>query len=373
MYDYIIIGAGFAGCILAERLAADDKKILLIDKRPHIGGNAYDFYNDEGILCHKYGPHIFHTNSKEVFDYLSNFTEWHEYEHKVLSQYDLDKPAVPVPINRNTINKIYDLDLTTDAEAEAFLKNVAVDKKVMNGEDAVISKVGVDLYDKLFKNYTVKQWGVTAAALAASVTARIPVRYNDDDRYFTDKYQYMPKHGYSDMFSNMILSDNITVKLNTDYHSIIPLMLDAKIICTGPIDEYFGYLLGKLPYRSLDFKFATLDAEISPSEFILKSAQLNFPNDFDYTRIVEFKQITGQKHHKTTICSEFPKAEGDPYYPIPCEENQELYEQYKALAKGLEGRTYFVGRLASYKYYNMDQVCAQALTLYRKIKDESTK
>lgn len=364
MYDYIIIGAGFAGCVMAERLASVGQKILIIDKRPHIGGNAYDYYDDAGVLVHKYGPHIFHTNSDEVFEYLSRFTEWRPYEHKVLSSVRLDKPPVPIPINRNTLNQLYpDLDLKTDADVEAYLFSVA-DKKIIpnkNSENAVVSKVGWELYELMFKGYTYKQWGVEGNELDASVSARIPVRFNEDDRYFTDKHQAMPKDGYSSMFLSMLLSEDIEIRLNTDYKSIVPLMLDTKVIYTGPIDEYFGFVLGHLPYRSLDFEFLTLEQEM-----FQPVGQINFPNDHNYTRITEFKHLTGQVHPQTTICMEFPKAEGDPYYPIPCEANGELYEQYKALAAGLNN-TYFIGRLATYKYYNMDQVVAQALSLFNKL------
>ncbi|MGZ5190077.1 MAG: UDP-galactopyranose mutase [Flavisolibacter sp.] len=360
MFDYLIVGAGFAGSVLAERLASQsNKKILIIDKREHIAGNAYDYYNNDGILIHKYGPHIFHTNSKEVFEYLGQFTPWRPYEHKVLGS--VDGQLVPIPINLNTINQLYGLNLNS-SEVETFFASKA--EKVSGlktSEDVVVSKVGRELYEKFFRGYTRKMWDLDPSELDASVTARVPTRTNRDDRYFTDTYQAMPLHGYTQMFQNMLSHKNIKVMLNTDYKEIIDIIPHKNLIFTGPVDEYFDYCYGKLPYRSLEFKFETID-----SETFQQTGTINYPNEQLYTRITDFKYLTGQKHSKTAIVYEFPKAEGDPYYPVPRPENAELYKKYQKLADSMTN-TFFVGRLATYKYYNMDQVVAQALTCFKKI------
>jgi UDP-galactopyranose mutase len=360
MFDYLIVGAGFAGCVLAERLATiGNKKVLIIDSRNHIGGNAFDYFNDDGVLIHKYGPHIFHTNSKNIIDYLGQFTSWRPYEHRVLAS--VDGQLVPIPINLNTINKLYGLNLSSD-ELEKFYEERAekVDK-IKTSEDVVISKVGRDLYEKFFRGYTKKQWDLEPSQLDASVAARVPVRVNKDDRYFTDAFQLMPLHGYTKMFENMLSHPNIKVMLNTDYREIADVFPYKNLIYTGPIDEYFNYCYGKLPYRSIEFKFETLDTERYQS-----TGTINYPNDYAYTRITEFKYLTGQQHKKTTIVYEFPTAEGDPYYPIPRQENAAIYKKYEALAENMTN-TYFTGRLATYKYYNMDQVVAQSLTLFKKL------
>ena len=360
MFDYLIVGAGFAGSVIAERLASQaNKKILLIDKRGHIGGNAYDHYNQDGILVHKYGPHIFHTNSKEVFNYLSQFTEWRTYEHKVLAS--VDGQLVPMPINLNTINKMYNLNLSSTQLDDFFEQRAEKKAGIKTSEDVVVNKVGRELYEKFFKGYTRKMWDLDPSELDASVTARVPTRTNCDDRYFTDSYQAMPLHGYTSMFQKMLSHPNIKVMLNTDYKEIIDVIPYKSIIYTGPIDEFFNYRFGKLPYRSLDFKFETIDKETFQS-----TGTINYPNEQMYTRITEFKYLTGQKHHKTSVVYEFPKATGDPYYPIPRAENAEIYKKYQRLADA-QTNTYFTGRLATYKYYNMDQVVAQSLTLFKKL------
>lgn len=360
MFDYLIVGAGFAGSVLAERLASQaNKKVLIIDKREHIGGNAYDYYNKDGILIHKYGPHIFHTNSKEVFEYLSQFTPWRPYEHKVLAS--VDGQLVPIPINLNTINKLYNLNLCSADVENFFAERAEKVDRVKTSEDVVISKVGRELYEKFFRGYTRKMWDLDPSELDASVTARVPTRTNRDDRYFTDTYQAMPLHGYTHMFQNMLSHRNIKIMLNTDYKEIIDVIPYKNLIFTGPVDEYFNYCYGKLPYRSLEFKFETIDREV-----FQPTGTVNYPNEQLYTRITDFKYLTGQVHPKTAIVYEFPKAEGDPYYPVPRPENAELYKKYQQLASTMKN-TYFVGRLATYKYYNMDQVVAQALTTFKKI------
>jgi UDP-galactopyranose mutase len=360
MFDYLIVGAGFAGSVIAERLASvADKKVLVIDRRNHVGGNAYDHYNDDGLLVHRYGPHIFHTNSREVFEYLSQFTEWRQYQHRVLAC--VDGMLLPIPINLDTINKLYGLSLNS-FEVEKFLESKAEQReRLRTSEDVVVSKVGRDLYEKFFRNYTRKQWGLDPSELDASVTARVPTRTNRDDRYFTDTYQAMPKHGYTRMFERMLGHPNIKVMLNVDYREIERIIPHKELVFTGPVDEYFDCRFGKLPYRSLEFKHETLDREVHQPAPVV-----NYPNDFLYTRVTEFKYLTGQEHRKTAVVYEYPRAEGDPYYPVPRPENAELYQKYKALADATKG-VHFVGRLATYKYYNMDQVVAQALTTFRKI------
>ncbi|MBA3338032.1 MAG: UDP-galactopyranose mutase [Chloroflexia bacterium] len=360
MFDYLVVGAGFAGSVLAERLASqDDARVLIVERRNHIGGNAYDHYDDAGILVHKYGPHIFHCNAPEIFSYLSQFTAWRPYQHRVLAS--VEGQLVPIPINLDTVNTLYGLNLTT-FQMKEFLASVAEPRdRVLTSEDAVISKVGQDLYKKFFRGYTRKQWGLDPSELDASVTARIPTRTNRDDRYFTDTYQAMPLHGYSRMFERMLAHPNIKIMLNTDYREIEPLVAYREMIYTGAIDSFFGERFGKLPYRSLDFKFETFD-----TPRLQRVGTVNYPNDNAYTRTTEFKHLTGQEHSRTTLVYEFPKAEGDPYYPVPRPENAALYKRYQALADQTPN-VHFVGRLATYKYYNMDQVVAQALTTYNRI------
>jgi UDP-galactopyranose mutase len=360
MFEYLIVGAGFAGCILAERLARDSgKEVLLIDRRSHIAGNAFDHYDDAGILVHKYGPHIFHTNSAEVFDYLSRFTKWRAYEHRVLAS--IDGQLLPIPINLDTVNRLYGLNLSSEG-MEAFLATMAEPcSSIRTSEDVIVSRLGRHIYQKFFQNYTRKQWALDPSELDASVTARLPVRTNRDDRYFTDRYQAMPLNGYTRMFGNMIDDRRIKILLNCDYRDVRSCFPSARVIFTGPVDEYFNYRFGKLPYRSLEFKHETINhSRHQPA------AVLNFPNEHAYTRVTEFKYLTGQEHSKTSIVYEYPQAEGDAYYPIPRVENQAMYLKYQALA-GKTPNVHFVGRLGTYKYYNMDQVAAQALALYSKV------
>jgi UDP-galactopyranose mutase len=361
MFDYLIVGAGFAGSVLAERLAReDDARVLIIDKRPHIAGNAFDFYDDAGILVHRYGPHIFHTNSPEVFTYLSRFTEWRPYQHRVLAS--VDGHLVPIPINLDTINTLFGLSLNAEQVAE-YLASVAEPReRILTAEDAVVSKVGRQLYNAFFRGYTRKQWGVEPTELDAQVTARIPTRTNRDDRYFTDRYQVMPRHGYTRMFERMLDHPNIKIMLNTGYREIRDVVPYRELIWTGPVDEFFDYRFGPLPYRSLEFRFETHDVESFQAV-----GTINFPNDYDFTRVTEFKHLTGQRHPLTTIVYEYPRAEGDPYYPIPRPENGERYKEYERLAEETPG-VHFAGRLGTYRYYNMDQVVAQSLKTWERIR-----
>jgi UDP-galactopyranose mutase len=359
-YDYLIVGAGFAGAVLAERLARDlGKTILLCDRREHIGGNAYDCFDRAGLLIHKYGPHIFHTNSKAIFDYMSRFTAWRPYEHRVLAS--VDGRLLPIPINLDTINHFYGVELS-ESEARDFLASIAeVRDPVRTSEDAVISRVGKKLYEKFFRGYTRKQWGLDPSQLDAQVTSRIPVRTNRDDRYFTDAFQFMPKHGFTRMFENMLDHPRISFALGTGYLDLQKSVRFRQLIFTGPVDEYFNFRFGKLPYRSLLFEHET-----RAQEWFQPTAVVNYPNDFDYTRITEFKHLTGQQHRQTSIVYEYPCAAGDPYYPIPRAENAAIYAQYRGLVESTPN-VHFVGRLATYRYYNMDQVIAQALTVYKKL------
>ena len=362
-YDYLIVGAGFAGSVMAERLAADgDKRVLVIDRRPHIAGNAFDVHDAAGVLIHQYGPHIFHTNSAEVFDYLSRFTDWRPYEHRVLAQ--VDDKRVPMPINRTTLNRLYDLSLATDEEAAAYLAARAEPvAEVRTSEDVVVSAVGQELYRTFFRGYTRKQWGLDPSELDKAVTARVPTRTNTDDRYFADTYQAMPAQGYTAMFAAMLDHPNITLMLGTDYAEVGGRASWDKMVYTGPIDEYFGHRHGKLPYRSLRFRHETVDVER-----FQEVAVVNYPDEATpYTRVTEYKHLTGQQSPVTSITYEYPSAEGDPYYPIPRPENQELFKRYEALSLA-EQDVLFVGRLATYRYYNMDQVVGQALATYRRLK-----
>ena len=366
-YDYLIVGAGFAGSVLAERLASQHgARILLIDRRPHIGGNAYDEPNEAGILYHKYGPHIFHTNSDQVWDYLSQFTKWRPYEHRVRAI--VRDQLVPIPINRTTLNQLFGLDLKTDDEAADYLQSRAepVDD-IRTSEDVVINTVGRELYELFFQGYTRKQWGLDPSELDKQVTSRIPTRTNTDDRYFTDTHQAIPLHGYTAMFERMLDHPLIDKKLGTDFRDFKERVHEIAdhIIYTGPIDEYFDFSFGKLPYRSLKFDHRTLE-----EEWHQPVAVVNYPSpDVPYTRVSEYKHLTGQEAPVTTITYEYPSAEGDPYYPIPRVENQALYKRYEALADSTKGVT-FVGRLATYRYYNMDQIVGQALATFRRIDEQ---
>jgi UDP-galactopyranose mutase len=359
-YDYLIVGAGFAGSVLAERLArGSGKSVLLCDRRNHVGGNAYDHADAAGILVHKYGPHIFHTNSREIFEYLSRFTTWRAYEHRVLAS--VEGKLLPIPINLDTINRLYRLNLGEN-EVEEFLAARAIKyESPRTSEEVVLSRVGRHLYEKFFRNYTRKQWGVDPSQLDAQVTARIPVRINRDDRYFTDHFQFMPRWGFTRMFENMLDHEQIDLALATDFYELRKEVNFRQLIYSGPIDQFFDFRYGKLPYRSLHFEHRTLDCE-----WFQPVAVVNYPNDFEYTRVTEFKHLTGEQHQRTSIVYEYPRSEGDPYYPVPQPTNASIYSQYRKLAESLPN-VRFVGRLGTYRYYNMDQVVGQALTLYKNL------
>lgn len=358
--DVLIVGAGFAGVTCAEKLAAAGRRVLVVDKRDHIGGNAHDRYDEHGVLIHPYGPHIFHTNAKRVFQYLSRFTDWRFYEHRVLSV--VEGRHYPFPINRTTINLLYDLQLS-EAEVGEFIDRAREpDRSGRTSEDVVLRSVGRDLCEKFFRNYTRKQWGLDLSELAAGVAARIPTRTNDDDRYFEDAFQFMPADGYTAMFEKMLASDNIEVRLSTDFFEIKDRVAYKQLVYTGPIDAYFDFRFGKLPYRSLRFEHTHLPDQQRYQEV----GTVNYPNEFDFTRITEFRHLTGQQHTGTSIVREYPQAEGEPFYPIPRAQNEELFKAYEQLAQE-EPNVTFVGRLAQYRYYNMDQVVAAALTAVERL------
>ncbi len=362
-YNYLIVGAGFSGAVISERLASQlDKKVLLLEKRDHIGGNAYDFYNEYGILVHKYGPHIFHTNFDDVWNYLSQFTEWNGYQHRVLAYVDGKK--VPIPINLTTVNTLLNKSFTED-ELKDYFDNIRIKlPQINNSRDVIVSQVGEYLYERFFKNYTYKQWGVYPEKLSPEVTKRIPVRLNSDDRYFSDKYQGLPSDGYTKLFERMLSHKNITIMLNTDYKEVINDIKFKRIIYTGPVDYFFDYKYGKLPYRSLRFESETIE-----QEYFQEVAVVNYPNDYDFTRITEFKHMTLQKHPKTTIFREYPESEGEPFYPMPMDEALYIYNKYQEEVRKLKS-VYFIGRLAEYKYYNMDQVVKRALEVFKEIARE---
>ena len=360
MFDWLVVGAGFAGSVLAERLASQrGDTVLVVDRRAHIGGNAFDWYDEAGILVHRYGPHIFHTNAEAIVAYLSQFTAWRPYEHRVLAQ--VDGQLVPIPINLDTINRLYGLDLTSQQMEQFLAERRESVEEVRTAEDVVVGTVGRELYEKFFQGYTRKQWGVDPSQLSKSVTARVPTRTNRDDRYFSDRFQSMPAGGYTRMFQKMLAHPNIKVMLQSDYRQVRHVIPHRRLIYTGPIDEFFDFRLGKLPYRSLRFEHVTLDRpQFQPV------AVVNYPQTEAFTRITEYKHMTGQRHPQTSLTYEYPTNEGDPYYPVPRPENELLYKRYEALA-AQQTDAIFVGRLATYRYYNMDQVIGQALTAFNRI------
>jgi len=365
-YDTLVVGAGYAGSIMAERLASQaGQRVLVIDRRGHIAGNAFDYRDEHGVLCHRYGPHIFHTNSEKVVDYLSQFTDWRPYEHRVVAR--VDGKLVPMPINRTTVNELYGLELETDDDMERFLQGRAEPVEyVRNSEDVVVAKVGRELYEKFFRGYTRKQWQRDPSELHSSVCARIPIRTNVDDRYFTDSFQKIPVDGYTAMFRRILDHPLIDVSVDTDYWDVKDEVEHEHLVYTGPVDKFFGHRFGPLPYRSLEWE---LRNEPTPDGGYLQPAgSINEPSEeVPHTRVTEFRHITGQApHDSTTLAVEFPRSEGDPYYPIPNDETRALYKRYEALAAEVPDVT-FVGRLARYQYLNMDQVVGQALSTAEKL------
>lgn len=359
-YDWVVVGAGFAGATLAERLAAErGERVLVVDRRPHVAGNAYDRLDAAGVLIHEYGPHIFHTNAPAVSAYLSRFTAWRPYEHRVLAH--VGGQLLPIPINLDTINRLYGLALDSvqlDAWFAARAEPVA---EIRTSEDVVVSRVGRELYETFFRGYTRKQWGLDPSQLDRAVTARVPVRTTRDDRYFGDSFQAMPREGYTRMFERMLSHENIELRLGENWESVRGGVECRRLVWTGAIDEFFGCRFGSLPYRSLRFEHVCL-----PQPRFQPVAVVNYPGDEPYTRITEYKHLTGQEHPCTSLTYEYPSDTGEPYYPVPRPETQALYRKYQALADATPD-TWFVGRLATYRYYNMDQVVAQALATFRAI------
>ncbi len=366
--DILIIGAGISGATLAERYAQAGKKVLVLEKRNHIAGNCYDYYDENGILVSQYGAHLFHTNDKEVWEYVNRFSEWYPWEHKVIAR--VDDKTVPIPVNITTVNTLFGENIRTEEEMKAWLdKNRVVYEPAKNGEEAVLNRVGEVLYDKMFKHYTKKQWDKYPEELHASVLERIPVRHNYDDRYFSDEFQALPSEGYTKVFECMLDHPNIEVLLDTDYFDIKDEISGyEKLFYTGPIDRFFEFenkLLEKLEYRSINFVTEHLD-----QEYFQENSVVNYPGkEVDFTRIVEYKHFGNQKSPKTSIVKEYTVDHGEPYYPVPNEKNQKVYEQYKKEADKLEN-VYFVGRLANYKYFNMDQAFKNALDLYNSLEKE---
>jgi UDP-galactopyranose mutase len=352
--DILVVGAGFSGAVVARRLADHGHRVLVVDRRTHIGGNAYDTEDAHGVLVHPYGPHIFHTNGLRIAEYLSQFTEWRPYEHRVLAK--VGATFVPIPINIDTVNRLYGLDLD-ESTIQAFYDRVREPREeIRSSEDVVINAVGRDLYEKFFRGYTRKQWGLDPSELAASVAARIPTRTNRDDRYFTDTFQKMPAQGYTKLFERMLDHPNIRVDVGVDYFTLRERVRARHLVYTGPVDAYFGYRFGRLPYRSIRFEHEHLPE----TPRYQPVGTVNYPNDHEFTRITEFKHLTGQHHPGTSIVREYPQADGDPYYPVPRPENEALFKRYEVLAAAEPGVS-FVGRLAQYRYYNMDQCVGAAL------------
>ncbi len=359
----LVAGAGFAGSVVARELADAGHRVLVVDRRDHIGGNAYDTTDAHGVLVHRYGPHIFHTNSAKVHGWLSRFTAWRPYEHRVLAR--LDGALYPVPVNLTTINSLYGLQLD-EAGVAAHLERVREVRTDARGrpvretsEDVVLSAVGRDLCERFFRGYTRKQWGLDLSELGPSVAARIPVRTGTDDRYFTDTYQAMPAEGYTRMFERMLDHPGIEVRTGCDHREAVRGWPHDHLVFTGPVDEFFDHRLGRLPYRSLRFEHLHLP-DVQRYQPV---GTVNYPQqDVAWTRITEFRHLTGQHHRGTSLVREFPTEGADPYYPVPRPENQRLYRRYQELAQA-QPRTSFVGRLAEYRYLNMDQVVASALAL----------
>lgn len=365
-YDYLIVGAGLAGSVLAERIANElNKKVLLIDRRSHIGGNCFDYIDEYNIQVHKYGPHIFHTNNKKVWDYVSRFTDWHIYFHTVLAVVEGKK--VPIPFNLNSIYKLFPKKYAERLEElliERYGYGIKVPiLKLLENSDGDLKFLADYIYKNIFLGYNLKQWGLKPEELDRSVSGRVPVFVSQDDRYFQDTYQGIPVKGYTSLIGKMLSNPNIELRLNTDFKSIAAENISEKTIFTGMLDEYFNYEFGELPYRSLDFEMKTFDYP----QF-QKVAQVNYPNNYDFTRITEFKHFSDAKNSYSTIAIEYPteykNGVNEPYYPIPNPENGLLFDKYKKEAENLKGKVYFLGRLAEYKYYNMDQIVGVALSLF---------
>lgn len=375
MFDYIIVGAGYAGVVMAQKIANElDKKVLIMEKRNHIAGNCFDYKDENNILIHKYGPHLFHTDNKKVFNYLSEFTSWDIYNHKVLAV--IDGKEVPIPFNINTLYEVFPTSLASKLE-DKLLNEFEYNSKIpilelKNSTDKDMQFLADFVYEKIFVHYTAKQWGMKPEDMDSAVTARVPIFVGRDDRYFNDKYQVVPTNGYTKLFENMLNHKNIKLMLNTRFDEVCKIDEDGfklmenefkgKVIYTGQIDELFDYKFGELPYRSVDMKFETVD-----KEFYQDATTVNYPNAYDFTRITEFKHIHPTVSDKTTILKEYPKeyrkGKDTPYYPIFTDENQEKYNKYLEHSKRWNNLI-LLGRLAEYKYYDMDDMVERVLEVF---------
>lgn len=380
MFNYIIVGAGLAGSVMAERIASQlGEKVLVIERRNHIGGNCYDEVDDNGILVHRYGPHIFHTDHREVFEYLSGFTEWREYQHRVLGFIDGSK--VPLPFNLNSLRMLLPPSLAERLE-EKLVREYSFGERLhimdlMRCGDPDIEFLAEYVYMKVFLNYTVKQWGLKPEDIDLEVTGRVPIVLSRDDRYFNDRYQGVPRDGYTAMIGRMLDHPGIKLMLNTSHEEVLELRdgrihfmgseFRGKVIFTGKIDELFGYRYGELPYRSLDLRFESLDME-----WFQEAATVNYPNDYDFTRITEFKHIHPADSRRTTVLREYPcrhiDGENEACYPVFTDETRANYERYLELAREFEDLI-LIGRLAEYRYYDMDDIVLRALRVFEEMID----
>lgn len=366
-WDWLIVGAGFTGAVLAERIASElDQSVLLIDRRDHVAGNAFDTWED-GVLLHRYGPHIFHTNSRKVWSYLSRFTSWRPYFHHVLGM--VDGRHVPVPFNLNSVYSVFPPRMA-DQLCDALIARYGYGRKVpilkLRSEQHTDLHFLADyVYTKIFENYTLKQWGLRPEDLSPSVTSRVPIIVSRDDRYFQDFYQAMPEDGYTALFNRMLEHPRISVELNVEYSEVAEASCIERTIFTGPIDEFFQYQHGALPYRSLRF-----ETRCVPRSRGLPVGTINFPNEFDFTRITDHRHLNGAPDSPPWLVTEFPEPYcvglNEPYYPIPTEQSATLLQLYLSEAVMLDGRVFFAGRLGDYAYYNMDQACGRALSLFEK-------
>jgi UDP-galactopyranose mutase len=366
--DWIIVGAGFTGAVLAERIASQlDRRVLVVDRRDHIAGNAYDYRGPWNILVHRYGPHIFHTNSKKIWDYLSGFTEWRPYFHHVVAH--VDGKYTPVPFNLSTLDDLFPRRMAEDM-TEALVATYGYGAKVpvlkmRQNEDRKLRDLADFIYRKIFENYTHKQWAMKPEQLDPAVSGRLPIHISRDNRYFQDSYQAMPLDGYAAMFARILDHPNIRVSTSTTFDEVRGLYPAARIVFTGPIDEYFRFECGALPYRSLRFRLFE-----RPEETVQPVGTVNYPNEFDFTRITEFKHLNGHRAPGSVLVEEYPEAyepgRNEPYYPIPTETTALALRPYLERAAALKGRVWFAGRLGDYAYYNMDQACGRALALFEK-------
>lgn len=357
--DVLVVGAGFAGSVAARLLAEQGKTVLVLEQHRYVAGHCHDYRNEAGITCHMHGPHIFHTVNKEVWDFVNRFTEFRHFQHRVLSF--AEGKLIPFPINLDTLNMVFGTSLTTNEVHEFLRAEVArakFDNPPKNFRDAVVSQVGDRLYSLFFKNYTAKQWGRDPELISAEVAKRIPVRENRDDRYFSDRYQGIPLSGYTGLVERILDHPKIMLMLGCDYFAMKQEFEPELTVYTGELDRFFDYVHGKLEYRSLDIQMKTLD-----QEWYQSAPVVNYPNDYDFTRISEFKYFTGEHSDRTTICIEYPTDSGEPFYIVMDEQNLGRRERYMAEVRRLEerGTHLFVGRLAEYTYYNMDQVIKRAI------------